>query len=676
MSVISAVAIIIIVNIWGKHQFRKNSSKTLEYSATLKTQEFIASLDEQLTLVRQMVKMPSIIKYLETPNNENVRELALNELHTFQNAFLSKSIFWVSDSNLEFWQDMEFKYDVNPDDPDSYWYKMTMYETEEYNFNINYNPDLNVTMLWVNAVIRNSFGTPVGIAGTGIPLSDFINTMLSGIDEEITIYLYNDDLVITGAKDQSLLTEDVNLLTKMPDLKKTDSVPTRITSYAAPNNQYVLAPMELLNWHMVMQLPYNIKEAVVNSATPLAICLVIIIIAVMAFVAVNLSMSIHTLTVAVDDLSSGNADLTQRVVLKSRSTFKAIENLVESLNKFIIKLQSIVANVKDSNATLVTTGNNLEDSTQDTTASIEQIIQIIRSMSNNINTQANSVDKTSNAVNEISTNINNLNTMIESQSDNIAQASTAVKQMISNINTVDSSVERLAQAFRELEEKSVRGVAKQEEVNNQIQQIKVQSESLKDANQVISSIAGQTNLLAMNAAIEAAHAGEAGKGFSVVADEIRKLSENSSSQSKEVSAKLKAIQDSVTQIVAVSQESQMVLTAVSDDIKSTNALVQEINGAMQEQKNDSEQIDRSLQILNTNSAEVKSSSEEMTVSNKSILSEIENLENATSSMKQGMDEMLTGAQKINETGSRLSTLSKDMDVSIKNIGLQLDQFKV
>ena len=124
--------------------------------------------------------------------------------------------------------------------------------------------------------------------------------------------------------------------------------------------------------------------------------------------------------------------------------------------------------------------------------------------------------------------------MIESQSAGVSQASVAVEEMIGNISSVNNSMDKMASSFDTLSYNAQTGFTKQQDVNERIKQIESQSQMLLEANIAIANIAEQTNLLAMNAAIEAAHAGEAGKGFSVVADEIRNLSETSSKQSKTI----------------------------------------------------------------------------------------------------------------------------------------------
>ncbi|MCQ2611503.1 MAG: methyl-accepting chemotaxis protein [Treponema sp.] len=373
------------------------------------------------------------------------------------------------------------------------------------------------------------------------------------------------------------------------------------------------------------------------------------------------------------EIASGNADLTKRIPLDSNDE---VGDVVEGFNQFTEKLQGIMVGLKHSKEILNQAGDDMGASTQDTTASITQIIANIQSVHGQISNQSDSVNQTAGAVNEIASNIESLEKMIENQSTGIVQASTAVEQMMGNIGSVNNSVDKMANEFTQLASAATDGASLQAEATDKIEKIKKQSETLQDANVAIAAIAEQTNLLAMNAAIEAAHAGEAGKGFSVVADEIRKLSETSGQQSRTIGEHLNSIRESIGQMVLASQQSSNSFQHVADKINETDELVRQIKAAMEEQTAGSKQIGEALRSMNDSTAEVRTASQEMSIGNKAILEEVQHLQNATLEMQNSMEEMSIGATKINETGAALSEITHQMNTAIDEIGIQVDQFKV
>ncbi len=454
-----------------------------------------------------------------------------------------------------------------------------------------------------------------------------------------------------------------------------------IDEFVDPNiHAHLLASYKKIpgtTWTVFAVAPFDIYFSSLKSLRMtvfLIIALTIIVAGGIILILISLLIKpLKTVKTSIETIASGNADLTQRI---PEATNDEIGDVVNGFNAFVEKLQGIVTNLQASKTNLISVDTDLQGSTQDASASITEIISNIESVNNQILSQAGSVQETAGAVNEISSNIESLERMIESQAASVTQASASVEQMIGNINSVNGSVRKMIESFTTLQQHSHEGFATQNNANEKIMRIEEQSKMLQDANTAIASIAEQTNLLAMNAAIEAAHAGEAGKGFAVVADEIRKLSETSTDQSKTIGSELQKIQQTIQEVVEVSNETNTAFTAIEHSISETSQIVEQIKGAMEEQQIGSKQIIEALQSMNNSTSEVRSASNEMTEGNKHILSEIQKLQDATDTMKDSIEEMHVGAERINQTGAALSTISGSVAENIKQIGSEIDLFKV
>ena len=350
--------------------------------------------------------------------------------------------------------------------------------------------------------------------------------------------------------------------------------------------------------------------------------------------------------------------------------------IINDLNNAYRIIRTIFQEIsKDVNSTL-SVSSEVSEHVDQSISEIANVKSISNSVKNEMINQVASVEETSATVEEIIKHIRHLNDEIEKQTSAIDQSSAAIEQMVANVNGVTSSLKKNNGTVQELESASEAGMKKVHIASELSEEVLEKSTLLMDASKVIQDIASQTNLLAMNAAIEAAHAGEAGKGFSVVADEIRKLSETSTAQSKTIGLQLNNIHESINEVVSSSAESSVAFESVSKKIKDTDQLVLQIKSAMEEQAEGSKQINEALHSMNDSSSEVRNASSEMSAGNQAILEEVKRLQDATMVMKESMDEMAVGAKKINETGAALSEISSKVKGSISNIADEIDRFKV
>ncbi len=406
---------------------------------------------------------------------------------------------------------------------------------------------------------------------------------------------------------------------------------------------------------------------------PVVLGIIIIIIFFTGMFVRWLMWRIRNVTDFLRELETGEADLTKRCKLFIRDE---IGDLIYHFDLFLDKLQHIVSEVKQTKDELNNTGDLMISDTQEASEAISEILSNIESVNSQISEQNSSVEHTTKAIGGITQNIHSLDSMIADQSSCITEASAAVEEMIGNVGAVNSSVEKMSVSFGQLSGDADTGFEKQKNVNLKIQKIEAQSKLLVDANKMIASIASQTNLLAMNAAIEAAHAGDAGRGFSVVADEIRKLSETSGAQSRRISEQLKEIRSSIIEVFEASSETSNALQSVSERIRETEELVLLINSAMQEQQEGSKQIGEALRNMMDSSSNVNSSSKEMSVSSGDITVQVTNLDSSSRMMQSSVEQMMSGANRVSDAGKALGKVGDRLQVAIKKIGDQIDLFKV
>ena len=290
--------------------------------------------------------------------------------------------------------------------------------------------------------------------------------------------------------------------------------------------------------------------------------------------------------------------------------------------------------------------------------------------------QNSSVSETAATVEQISRAMNSLNELIVDQSSSVTESSASIEEMVANINNVNKIFSSLGEHYKNLVAVSDDGKKKLGIVNSQINEISVQSGDLMETNRVISGIASQTNLLSMNAAIEAAHAGEAGKGFAVVASEIRKLAEISAAQSKEVGQKLSSIKAFIDSIVSSSDEAEKTFDIIMEVVTTIDNLRAEIENSMAEQIEGSRQILEAISNINSITQAVSSGSKEMNEGINMINNEIAKLKMINSEVFSSISEISAGTKEINMSMQSVKETSEITSEAIEAVITEISRFKL